>query len=29
MERDFNGARNIYLKYMGERPNTLKESLWS
>jgi len=27
MDRDFNGARNIYLKYMGERPNTLKESL--
>ena len=27
MDRDFNGARNIYLKYMGERPNTLKENL--
>ena len=27
MDRDFNGARNIYLKYMGGRPNTLKEGL--
>lgn len=26
IDRDFNGARNIYLKYMGGRPNTLNES---
>ena len=26
IDRDFNGARNIYLKHMGGRPNTLNES---
>ena len=26
IDRDINGARNIYLKYMGDRSNTLKES---